>query len=478
MAGTRKPLPPEPSHSFEEGITGRMPTSEGVCVALSGGVDSVVLLHVLQSWARRRDVPLTAMHVHHGISPNADAWASFCAQRCATYGVPLQIERVDIGPWRNQGIEAAARMARWQALARCGAMHVALAHHRDDQAETILLQLLRGAGLPGLAAMGAHRVPRVDVDVDADEAYAGERRGASDTAGAGNMPIFVRPMLEVTRAQIDDYARRHGLAWVHDESNDNTALTRNYLRHQVMPLLVAREPAAIANLARSARHLAQAADLLLVLGRLDLRRVQQRDSLLLSRLLALPDDRAVNALRTWLRGEQVPPPSTLQMDELMRQLRHARKAANVALESAGYALRRFRDRLYLVRQLDYPSIDATAEWNGRMRWPVPSFGGVLIMRRGIGVGMADRWVQSGRVSARLRTAGARIRLHAASGSRTLKNVFQEAGLPPWERERLPLVHIDGELAFVPGVGGDAAFRAHRNEIGWTVVWRPHVKAIA
>ncbi len=454
MADTRKPPRPERGLSFEEGITRRMPSSSGVCVALSGGIDSVVLLHVLQSWARRCNVPLSALHVHHGISANADAWANFCADLCATYGVRLQVARVDIAPWRDQGIEAAARMARWQALAGCGARHIALAHHRDDQAETILLQLLRGAGLPGLAAMGAHREVRID------------------PARARPIPVFVRPMLDVTRAQIDEYARRHGLAWVHDESNDNTALTRNYVRHAVMPLLIAREPAAIANLARSARHLAQAADLLDALGQLDLRGMKNRDSLRLTRLLALSDDRATNAMRTWLRSEQAPPPTTVQMEELLRQLRHARPAANVTFESAGYALRRFRDRLYLVRRCDDPPIDPDTQWTGRMRWPIPDLGGVLIMRRRVGVGMGDRWVQAGRVSARLRTAGARIRLHASGGSRTLKNIFQEAGLPPWERERLPLVHIDGELAYIPGVGVDAAFRAARNEVGWTVAWRP------
>jgi tRNA(Ile)-lysidine synthase len=469
MASTRKPLRPEQNLSFEEGITRRLPATQSMCVALSGGIDSVVLLHVLHSWAQQRNVPLSAMHVHHGISPNADAWASFCEQLCATHGVPLRVEHVDIGPWRDQGIEAAARMARWQALITCGAQHVALAHHRDDQAETILLQLLRGAGLPGLAAMGAVRAPRVAGEVSG--VRAGERGATSHSPSAGGMPVFIRPMLEVTRAAIDEYAHRQGLRWVHDESNDNTALTRNYLRQQVMPLLVARESAAVANLARSARHLAQAADLLAALGHLDLRSIQRGDTLLLSRLLALPDARAANALRTWLRAEQVPPPSTVQMDEFMRQLRQARPAANVAFESAGYALRRFREHLYLVRQGDDPPVDVVAKWNGRMRWPVPDFGGVLIMRRGVGVGMGDRWVQAGRVSARSRTAGARIRLQQGGGRKTLKNVFQEAGLPPWERARLPLVHIDGELAYVPGIGSDAAFHAKRNEIGWTVAWR-------
>lgn len=452
MGDTRKR--PQADLGLPLAATRRMPPSKGVCVALSGGIDSVVLLHVLLPWARTRGIPLAAMHVHHGISPNADAWARFCRELCERLHVPFRAVRVDISPWRDQGIEAAARAARWQALGACGANHIALAHHKDDQAETVLLQLLRGSGVPGLAAMG----------------FEAALPGPFKREHGG--PIIVRPMLDVTRGEIEGYARHHGLAWIHDESNDDVAMTRNFLRREVMPRLTAAEPAAVANLARSARHLAQAAELLMELGRADIGRSPRASSLLLPPLLALGESRMQNALRAWLRDRNVMPPSTVQLEELIRQLRQARPAARVEFQCAQFALRRYRDRLYLMR----PQPDAPAtfefEWNGRTRWALPPLGGVLTMRKRTGAGIADRWMRPGRISIRSRVAGGCIRLNAGGGHRSLKNVFQEAAVPPWERDRLPLIHVDGNLACIPGIGVDLTFRAAAGEVGWGATWHP------
>ena len=240
MGDTRKLPPAEASLSFDAAITDRMPATKGVCVALSGGVDSTVLLHVLAPWARVRGIALSAMHVHHGISANADEWARFCASLCDALQVPYKIVRVDISPWHNQGLEAAARAARWEALAKCGADHIALAHHQDDQAETVLLQLLRGAGVPGLAGMGTERA------LTLERSRRDGKLEPQAAVGANKPPTIVRPMLAVTRAQIEQFARQHGITSIRDESNDDVAFTRNYLRHTVMPLLVAKQPAATA----------------------------------------------------------------------------------------------------------------------------------------------------------------------------------------------------------------------------------------
>ncbi len=467
MGDTRKPPPAEASLAFEAAITDRMPATKGVCVALSGGVDSTVLLHVLVPWARGRGIALSALHVHHGISANADEWARFCAARCDALRVPFRIVRVDISPWRDQGLEAAARAARWEAFAQCGADYLALAHHQDDQAETVLLQLLRGAGVPGLAGMGTERAfmsrrPSRD-----------GKMGSPATVGTTKPPTVVRPMLAVTRAEIEQFARQHGITSIRDESNDDVAFTRNYLRHTVMPLLVAKQPAATANLARSARHLAQADALLSELGRMDLRRVKKGRSIHLPPLLAFGPARAVNALRTLIRDENWRAPATAQLEELIRQLFDAQPAAHTSFETDEFELRRYRDRLHLVsRRMALPRSIAV-EWNGRKRWPVSSLGGVFTFRRCPGDGIADRWMKPGNIIAQIRAAaGGRIRLNAGGGHRSLKNVFQEAGLPPWERERLPLIYIDRTLACVPGIGVDLAFRANADELGWLVSWRP------
>lgn len=465
MGDTRKLPPAEASLAFEAAITGRMPATKAVCVALSGGVDSTVLLHVLAPWARARGIALSALHVHHGISANADDWAQFCAGRCDALQVPCRIARVDIAPWRDQGLEAAARTARWEALAQCGVEHLALAHHQDDQAETVLLQLLRGAGVPGLAGMGTERA------LTPGRSQRGGKLGPH--AAAIKPPTVVRPMLAVTRAQIEQFARQHGISSICDESNDDVAFTRNYLRHTVMPLLVARQPGAMGNLARSARHLAQADELLATLGRMDSRRLTKGRSIHLPPLLGFGPARAMNALRTWIRDENARVPTTAQLEELIRQLVDAQPAAHTAFESDDYELRRYRDRLYLVGRRMAPSSDVSAEWNGRKRWPLPSLGGEFTFRRCPADGIADRWMKPGTITARIRAAdGGRIRLNAGGGHRSLKNVFQEAGLPPWERERLPLVYIGGTLACVPGIGVDLAFRAGADEVGWLVKWRP------
>ncbi|MEJ2173934.1 MAG: tRNA lysidine(34) synthetase TilS, partial [bacterium] len=199
-------------------------------LGLSGGVDSIVLLHLLHAAAPRYGYTLGALHVHHGLSPNADAWARHCRRACRTLGVPLSVRRVQVAARGGRGLEAAAREARHAAMLRARADAIVLAHHLDDQAETVLLQLLRGAGPRGASAMPA--VGRL-----------------------GDKPLL-RPLLEARREDIVRYAQRHGLEWVEDESNARESFTRNYLRHRIGPLLAARFPRWRESLARAARHFA------------------------------------------------------------------------------------------------------------------------------------------------------------------------------------------------------------------------------
>src|SRR5512145_2242392 len=195
-----------------------VPARSSILVGLSGGADSVVLLHLLQQLAPHFSWRLSALHVHHGISPNADAWADFCADLCARHHITLHVERVDIAPLLQHGIEAAARKLRHAAFAEQSCDFVALAHHADDQAETLLLQLLRGAGVRGASAM----------------AQFAERTGSA---------TVIRPLLHISREEILDYAVTHQLHWMEDESNADDSYPRNYLRHRVLPLLGEKFPA-------------------------------------------------------------------------------------------------------------------------------------------------------------------------------------------------------------------------------------------
>ena len=292
MAASRNRPPSDLAARVGAWLGARLDPAEPLCVGLSGGCDSVVLLHLCASLGRTGR--LSALHVHHGLSPQADAWAAFCADYCTHLGIPLQVRRVAVDRASGFGIEAAARAARYAAFADSAPITLLLAQHRGDQAETLLGNLLRGSGLTGAAAM------------------PGERR-------RGGLRLL-RPLLTTTRGELEAYALARGLAWVDDESNGDTALTRNYLRHAVLPELQRRFPGAEAALARASGHFAEAADLLDELAGLDWQAVAEGDAACLGGLRALSPARLKNLLRWRLRqlGWQVP--VAARLDEFVRQI--------------------------------------------------------------------------------------------------------------------------------------------------------------
>jgi tRNA(Ile)-lysidine synthase len=409
-----------------------------VAVALSGGVDSVVLLHLLRRGLKLPPSRLCAIHVNHQISPDAAAWAAHCRRYCRELGVPLRLRKVEVA--RGNSTEAAARTARYRVFAQSGAAVVALAHNRDDQAETMLLQLLRGAGPRGLAAMPEFR--------------PGE-------------PALWRPLLALPRAAILAYARRHGLTWVEDDSNADTAYTRNFLRHRVLPLIETRLPGAAAVLARAARLQAEAAGLLDELARLDL---GADDGPLRVALLArLTPPRARNALRLHLRRRGLAMPDAARLDELLRQLLASRDDARLRVDLGALVARRFRGELHLLRPLPALPAGFARAWNGRGELSLPELGGRLALVRAAQGGLAACWLRG--LTVRVRRGGESLRLHAGAGRRSLRKLLQEAGLPPWLRERWPLLHVGERLVAVPGIGVDADFRAAAGRAGWMPEWR-------
>ena len=287
-----------------------LPAHSSILIGLSGGVDSVVLLHLLHKLAPRYSWQLSALHVHHGISPNADVWSDFCADICASLHISLHIERVDIAPLREHGIEAAARKLRHAAFARQPCDFVALAHHADDQAETLLLQLLRGAGVRGASAM-----PLLS------------RRSGS--------PDLLRPLLYCPRKEILSYAAAHQLRWIEDESNADDNYPRNFLRHRVLPLLSERFPAYRDTLARSAQHFAEASSLLDELAQQDATQTIEGETLAVAALQALSPARAKNLLRYFLHSLGAPMPQTVRLDDMLRQLCGAREDATVCITYGG-----------------------------------------------------------------------------------------------------------------------------------------------
>jgi tRNA(Ile)-lysidine synthase len=414
MAASRKPR----SASVPEAaaaLLGRAKLrGKRLAAGLSGGIDSVVLLHVLKSLQPRFGYRLAAIHVNHGLSPIAGDWARFCFCFCKSLRVPLRRVGVKVKK-TGKGLEAAAREARRAAFSNTRCDVLALAHQRDDQAETVLLNLLRGAGVEGA-------------------------RGMPAIGTLGKRPLL-RPLLDVSRADIAAYARRHQLDWIEDESNLDESLTRNWLRRRVGPLLAKKFPRWRESLARAARHF--------VHRELDAQKV----------------------LRAYLKGKGLRAPTEAKLAEMLRQL--AGSGARTAIAHDGVVLRTFRGKVFPEDRVR-PGLSAfePVRWNGESRLPIPALGGELRFRKVRGQGIDARLVRKGGFEVRLRAGGERLQPDPKRPRRTLKNLFQEAGVPPWERGRTPLLYREEELVWVPGLGVDAKFRRTGRSKGIQPKWCP------
>lgn len=422
-----------------------LPPRSAILVGLSGGMDSVVLLHLLHHLAPRFSWRLSALHVHHGISPNADAWADFCARFCAGLDVPLHIEYVDIAPLREHGIEAAARKLRHAAFERQACDFVALAHHADDQAETLMLQLLRGSGVRGVAAMPV--LSKVE--------------GPLPSGGA--RPVTVRPLLDQPRVTLLEYAREHELHWVEDESNADDSYPRNFLRHRALPLLEDRFPACRVTLARSARHFAEASEMLDDLARIDAEGAVREDALSVAALRALTLPRAKNLLRYFLHCRGAAMPQAAQLDDMLRQLCDARQDAAVCVEYGDWQVHRYQEHAYVSPALGEFERGLVLPWNGEAELDWPALGTHLSFGETKGAGISAARLRRAPVTLRLRNGGERLRPHPRAALRSLKNLLQENGVPPWRRERLPLVYCGDELVCVVGVAVAAEYQAGEGE---------------
>lgn len=407
----------------------------GLVVGLSGGLDSCVLLHAL----RRVDIglPVRALHVHHGLSPHADAWAEQVAWFCKHEGVPLAVHHVQVR--REASLEGAARAARYAAFAAELQPHEALllAQHRDDQAETFLFRLLRGAGVTGLGAMRPCRMLRV--------------------AGGAEIPQW-RPLLSVSRAELLAYAQKEGLSWIDDESNEDRRYTRNFLRHEILPRLQERWPAASATLAATAARLQEADDLLQEFAaEMAHSCMDPEQRLLLPVFSQFPPPRQRLLLRHWLRQQGFLLPDERVLEAILSDVVAAREDANPRLAWPGCEIRRYRDRLYAL-----PALASIPEgWEAEWKASEP-----LILPDGSRLIAASEAARTGTWQVRYRRGGERFRPAPALPSRELKTLLQEAGVPPWQRERLPLV-FDGEtLIAVAGLALPGA------EPRWQFTLRP------
>ncbi|WP_337261344.1 MULTISPECIES: tRNA lysidine(34) synthetase TilS [unclassified Serratia (in: enterobacteria)] len=413
-------------------------------LAFSGGLDSSVLLHLLVQWRQQHPGSvLRAVHVHHGLSRFADEWVAHCQQQCEGWQVPLVVHRVQLAGLGG-GIEAAARNARYAAFTATLAADETLltAQHLDDQCETFLLALKRGSGPAGLSAM-------------ASEARLGNH-------------VLLRPLLGVSRQQLEEYAAQHQLRWIEDDSNQDCRFDRNFLRLKVLPLLNERWPHFAAATARSASLCAEQEQLLDELLAEQLTQLLDADNALaIEGLQACSPARRDALLRRWMALFGVTMPARAQLHRLWHEVALCREDAEPQLQLGNYQIRRFRQRLYLL-PLMADLHDLQLPWPQPTRLELPDGLGALVRDEGNNLVRAPRADEQ--VSVRFSATG-RVRVVNRAGSRHIKKLWQEFGIPPWQRERIPLIYYDEQLIAAMDVFVTAEGQVLADEAPWRLCWK-------
>jgi tRNA(Ile)-lysidine synthase len=417
---------------------------KSVTAALSGGVDSVVLLHILHQLQKTHHFTLKASHVHHGLSKNADKWVKFCEKLCTKLSVPLDVHYIKLPQKKSLGIEGEARQLRYEKLLKSQSDLVVLAHHEDDQAETFLLQLIRGAGVKGLSSM-AH--------------FDDSRR-------------LWRPLLNTSRIEIESYAKKHQLKWIEDESNQNTDFDRNFIRSKVLPILKNRFNHIIKVISRSSAHLAEAQHLLDDLAKLDLKNYLKsyiyKHKIQVKTLDKLSSSRAKNVLRYWLEINDQLMPSKDLLDELLRQVLKAKKDAELKIQlSKDFEIRRYKAEIYIVKRNLKGQKNYEIIWKGEPEILLPN-GAQLNFKKVKGRGISFKLLNDQKLKIRNRQGGEFFKPDSKRPTKKIKQLLQESDIPPWEREFFPMIFVGGELAAVPNFGIDQKYQADHQMTGLEV----------
>ena len=419
-------------------------------VGFSGGIDSTVLLHLLSSWCRHNPdaPPLCAIHINHGLHPAADEWQVHCEWVCRLLQVPLVCHNAEVLP-SARGLEDAARAARYELFAgqiQTGEV-LFLGHHADDQVETFFLRLMRGAGVRGLAAMPVTRA-----------------------LGSGRL---VRPLLQLPRSRLEDYAAAHELNCVEDPSNCDTSLDRNFLRRDVLPLLAERWPGYRQTVNRASGHIGAAAQLLAraVPAPTTLYSVMGDPGVALAQLDFDSPQEVALALRHWLERAGLPPPDQSALAEFQRQLGGVTAQSRPLLQCRAYALQRYRDALYLLPDCGAGDWAEPLSMRPGEILQLPGPGGRFWLAPAPADGL--RLAPGERLEVAWRSGGERCRPRGRPGSAGLKKLLQERDVPPWWRDRVPLLYLDGELLAVGDLWLCESSRWVAAPAPGESIWQPH-----
>ncbi|MGB7196270.1 MAG: tRNA lysidine(34) synthetase TilS [Collimonas pratensis] len=416
------------------------PAPARLAIAYSGGLDSTVLLHAAARYAASHGVKLLAFHIHHGISPNADQWQAHCAETCARLGIEFHAQRIVMRGSEKSGVEEAARNSRYAALGDLCRAHQAplllTAHHLDDQAETVLLQLLRGSGAAGLSGMDSWNT-------------------APSLLGDASL-LMVRPLLKVSRAAMEQYAAAQQLSYVEDESNHDPRYARNALRQQVMPVLAQYFPGFQERFSRSAGHMQTTQKLLVGLAAQDMALCADGACLNMDQLRLLKPERIDNLLRYWFGLHHLRMPSSAWLSEMREQLLEAKADAQLCVTHPDCHIRRHRNRVFLTPRDDVDRSEIEPQdfrWNGEAEIAFPVFGGVMHFEPAE-QGVSADWLRQQALQIQFRSGGEKLKLAFNRPTKSLKYHYQAFDVPPWERERLPLVRSGKQVLFAAGIGFD------------------------
>ena len=423
-----------------------LPSRKRFLIAYSGGLDSHVLLHLMVCLSEASGYDIRAIHIDHNIQRESRAWSGHCQDTCRALGIELEVVDVDAGRPGKESPESWARQKRYAAIENTLEEGEVLltAHHRDDQFETLLLRLFRGSGVLGLASMRAVR-----------------------PFGKG---LHARPLLQHSRTELSGYAERNNLDWIEDPSNADTRLDRNFVRHEVVPVIKNRWPSVDLPVTRTIQVFSETQELLDDVARQDLQvcSTQKPDVLAVDLLERLSLPRQKNLVRYWCRILGLPVPDSRQLSQIIAEALPARHDSNAQVRWSGAELHRYGNHVQLIAPPGDFDRSAIRVWD--FNTPCHLDFGELTAVEGNGNGLKKELCDGARVEVRYRRGGEKIRLPGRACRHKLKKLFQETGTPPWLRERVPLIYVDDRLAMAAGFWTDADFIAAAGEASWIINW--------
>ncbi len=420
-------------------------------IAFSGGMDSTALVHAMAHIQNELTADVRAIHINHGLHPDADSWQAHCEKQCKQLGIPLSCETVQVEQTARQSPEAQARKARYAAMIErmSGDDMLLTAHHAEDQAETVILNLMRGAGVDGLAAIQPLR-----------------RTG--DT-------WLGRPLLHWRRQQLCQFLTRENITFVDDPSNDDLAIRRNYVRHEILPRLTRMWPAATEQLNKSAELVRSASSILKSVAAADLAICQGARcyEINVQSLYEFDIDRQALIVRQWARANDLPTPDQRQLIELLRQLHHARDDTALCLKWPGVELHRYRAKLFIMPAMPECPGDWQLEWDGHTPVDLPAGSGKIFLQGG-----TTTLFDETPLLLHTRIGSERLQPAGQPHHKSLKQLFQSAGIPPWLRSRIPLVSQNGQCLAVGDIWLDQDFEKILSKSRLSLFWEPGLQQLS